>query len=215
MGFIDKEGKIIQGWHQKILVLNNGIYKVLNKNKWTIINNNLQQICDYYIDIQSFNDNFIAVQRDDKKWALINCEGKQICNWYDQINIFYNGFAQVQNNNNKSFINTHGKQICDWYRNVRFFCEGYAAVQGYDGKWSFINMDGKRICGWYNNVENFKIGFALVSLNGKWYYIDTKGNLYDDRTRQLISVQNESYTELNNLIDEALYTSLRNYLLYN
>ena len=73
-------------------------------------------------------------------------------------------------------------------------------VQREDGMISLINLDGKQICDWYS--PNTK--FSIMSSNEIY---DNNGNL--------IPLYNESYARLNHLVTEALYTSIRKYLLYN
>lgn len=62
---------------------------------------------------------------------------------------------------------------CKW---IGFFREGLAAVEGNDGKAFHINTNWKPAYkARYDFVGDFSNGLAKVSKNGKYFYINSKG----------------------------------------
>ena len=44
-----------------------------------------------------------------------------------------------------------------------------------NGKYAFINRRGKVLSEWYDYFEDFDKGLALVGKDGKYFYINEKG----------------------------------------
>lgn len=215
--FINTQGKQIGDWYKDVSPFKNGFAKVQREDgKWSFINTQGQQMNKLYRSVENFYNGLAKVQREDGKWSFVNEREEQFKDWYKSVGEFENGYTWVENDDYKfSLINDKGEQICGWYKGIDIFYEGYARIERDDGKYSFINTKGQRMFRWFDAANNFRNGLAYVVLNHYTYCIDTKGNLYDPKTKQPISVQNESYMRLSNLITEALHTSIRDYLLYN
>jgi len=101
------------------------------------------------------------------KWGLIDKEGKEVLSpKYDFIGKFHEGYAEVIKGG--EFIIGFGGII-----NMDVLYR----LSGYGGKKGFIDTTGKEVIPCvYDWVENFKDGKAKVNLNGRTFYIDTKGN---------------------------------------
>ena len=214
---IDDNGNFLCGWFECIENFSDGIACAQGTDgRRTFLDTKGQQICDWYLYANDFHEGYGIIERDDGKWAYVNTHGKIIDKWFDDATNFYNGLAKVGiDEKGYTIINTNFQQICDWYKNISLFYEKLARVQSFDDKWSLINTKGQRVCGWFDYIGNFQFGRASVKINNRDYYIDTQCNLYDLNTMKLVSFQNENYLSLNNLITEALHTSIRKYLLYN
>ena len=214
---INTQGQQISDWFSMIFPSSPKFYTVRGDDgKWTLINKEGKQIHNWYRDIRDCGNGMVCVQIDNGKWILISMDEQQASKPYKYIAPFDKGFAQVKREDGKeSLINTQGQQICDWYDEVyNFNNDGLAMVKREDGKWSLINTNGQLICGWFDSITNFRRGMASVTINGKYYFIDKKGNLFDEN-QQLVSISNESRQKLNSLIHESLYQNMKDYLLYN
>ena len=133
---------------------------------------------------ERFYDGFAGV-RLNGKWNYIDTNGQLVSNqWFDMVYGFNNGFAWVRLNGKMNFINTNAQLLSNqWFDDARDFSDGFAWVRlkaGLNDKYNFINTNGKLLSNqWFDDVYSFYNGFAEVQLNGKWNFIDTKGNLYD------------------------------------
>ena len=62
------------------------------------------------------------------------------------------------------------------YRNVGSFSEGYAAVQANTGRWGFVNQQRVMVIQpKFEEVKEFKDGRAAVKMNGRWGFINKRG----------------------------------------
>lgn len=62
------------------------------------------------------------------------------------------------------------------YQNVRSFSEGMAPVQTTTGRWGFINENQHMVIpARFEDAQEFKGGRAAVKLNGKWGFINRRG----------------------------------------
>ena len=102
---------------------------------------------------------------------------------FSQVWKFFDGFATVRLEDKYNFIDTGNKILRDdlWFDEARSFSEGFASVYVKNRGWTFIKPDGNFLRDdlWFDDVSDFKEGFAWVKLNGKPYYIDKIGKLYD------------------------------------
>lgn len=182
-GFIDITGKEIIPLEYGILgEMHDGIIKVNRLNNEA-----------YPVDVTSFIRG---------KWGFITKDGKKITDCiYDYVDDFKEGYARVKINDKWGYINTNGDVvIAIKYDNAWDFNEGLANVAignkcgyinnrdsvvipiVYDYVWGLHNginsleYNGYEITllGWDNQFD-FINGVALVSLDGKWGYINNKG----------------------------------------
>ena len=212
---ITSDGKPLCGWFVDIGRFYDGIAWVQREDgKRTFLNTKGEQICGWYGYVCDFNEGYGIVERDDGKSTYINTEGEILDKWFDYITMFENGIANVEIfGKGYAIINTNFQQISNWYRHIDTFHDGSARVQNEDYSWSLINTKGQEICGWFDYIGYNVNGLMEASINNKYYYLDSQGNLYDYWSRQPISRQNESLTRINNFINEALYNSIISYLL--
>lgn len=137
-----------------------------------------------FSQVWKFSDGFATVRLEDK-YNFINTNGELLSDlWFDEAWSFREGFAVVYlRDRGWNFINADSNFLREdlWFDNVGEFHEGLASVYLKDRGCNFINADGNflRKDMWFDWVDYFQEGFAEVKLNGKSYYIDTKGKLYD------------------------------------
>lgn len=62
------------------------------------------------------------------------------------------------------------------YKEARSFSEGLAPVQASNGRWGFINANNQVVISpRFEDAKEFKDGRAAVKMNGKWGYINKRG----------------------------------------
>ena len=90
---------------------------------------------------------------------------------------YYEGLAMVRLDKKYGFIDKTGKEVIPIkYDYAYSFSEGLALVK-LNNKYGFIDKTGKEVIPIkYDNAYSFsKISLALVKLEGKWFYINQKG----------------------------------------
>ena len=102
---------------------------------------------------------------------------------YDWKGEYYEGLAKVKLNDKYGFIDKTGKEVIPIkYDDAYSFSEGLALVK-LNNKYGFIDKTGKEVIPIkYDDAYSFsKISsLALVKLEGKWFYINQKGECVKD-----------------------------------
>lgn len=97
---------------------------------------------------------------------------------YDEINDFYDGVAVVELDYKCGLINNKGQEVvpCTYNHIYNSSC-GMVQYRDDIGR-GFMNTKGQIIVpsDKYSDVEDFSDNLACVRKDGKWGYIDTKGN---------------------------------------
>jgi hypothetical protein len=92
----------------------NGVARVKLNNKYGIINENGNEICEIKYDYCynfNFDHNFAKVKLNNK-YGYIDINGNEICEIkYDSIGVFIDGFAIVEINKKLGVINISGEEI--------------------------------------------------------------------------------------------------------
>ena len=161
-----------------------------------------------YYSAEPFENGTAMVTIDDKNihpssYGWINQSGKNLTGKYDDhIGFGYNDLCSVKLNGKWGFIDKTGKEVVplkydDFYRPRPTVYQSIIAAK-LNGKWCFINGKGKVLTPLkYDDVVNlsywmtekvnyaevpFKRDLANVKFDGKWGYVDKKGNEYWDMT---------------------------------
>lgn len=75
-----------------------------------------------------------------------------------------------------SLLNIAGCSSSGLGKNVRSYSEGLAPVQFTNGKWGYINSEQQVVIpARFDDAKEFKNGKAAAKLNGKWGFIDKRG----------------------------------------
>lgn len=110
----DNKVKTISNQYDYIddVIYNNNLVKVVNKDKYGIINNKGVEIAPCIYDhIGNFYDRIAKVMREGK-WGFINTKGKEFVKCiYDNVDYFDNGFAIVEKDKKYGIVNMRGKEI--------------------------------------------------------------------------------------------------------
>lgn len=122
------------------------------------------------------NDIFLA-----GKWGFIDNKGNEMIPFnFTDAKSFSQGVAAVAVDEIWGFIDRAGNEIIPKkYGQVGSFSEGLACVYNFE-KWGYIDILGATIIPFrYDFAQSFKNGKAEVEINGKSYYIDTKGKRFN------------------------------------
>ena len=142
-----------------------------------------------YDRVDDFHDGLAEVELNGK-YGFINTEGDEVTPLkYDSVWEFQEGFYPVKLNGKWGLINTQGEEVTplkyDWIEDFRDgFAKVVLVVNG-KAKCGFVNTEGKEVMSLYDGVWAFREGLAGVRLDGKWGFINTKGEAvippqYDD-----------------------------------
>ena len=131
----------------------------------------------------NFYEGFAMVELD-YRYNFINANGELLSPnmWFDRCWDFKEGAAKIIVGDKCNFIKTNGELLSPnmWFDHCNnYFNEGFAAVE-VDNKYNYINTNGEFLSPeqWFEYCFKFKNGFGEVQLDGNWYKIDTKGQLY-------------------------------------
>lgn len=150
------------------------------KNKFGVL-----EIALKYDEAGAFSDGFAAVLLDGK-WGFINRDGiLEIKNKYDEVKYFSEGLAAVRLDSLWGYINNTGNVVIDLqFNSASNFSEGLAAVREGEDKWGYINNTGELVVPYqrygyiyWDSPGEFHEGRASILSEGKYGFIDTKGNV--------------------------------------
>ncbi len=192
-GVIDNQGKeVIAPNYDDIGDFNVGLVWAKKQNNWFLVSGQKEIALPGISKIDHIeNADFILVQQGNKV-GFIDSDGKWLIPaTYDDARNFQEGLAPVKLNGKWGYIDTTGKMIIPtaYQDALSFSPEGLAAVK--DSKWGFIDKNAKVIIPFQYEItaaltfkkqeKGFIDGLARVKLNGKWGFIDTKGNLLGNK----------------------------------
>ena len=134
-----------------------------------------------YKQIESFDKEFVAVQKQNNNWIFIDKSGKVITNEeYKKVEPFTDERAAVQKqNNNWVFIDKYGEERTNnkEYKNVKPFSEGIAEVQLDNNQWIHIDKYGLEKS---DDVQTFNDSSKNLELKGKTIKSDKSENQLKD-----------------------------------
>jgi hypothetical protein len=178
-GFINKKGEfIIEPTYSNVASsFSEGFCRVENGTKWGFIDTKGKLIAETKFDVAANFKNGAAAVRIDDKCGFINQKGEYLVEpQYENCYDFHSGLAAVQKGGKWGFINAEGTMVIEpKYGDAGDFYEGYAPVLDGDSMY-FIDKEGKRAWGKrYTQAANFNTGLAIVTVEGKYGVINTKG----------------------------------------
>lgn len=150
-----------------------------DNNKWFFINEEGEQITQYFDLVRDFSEGFAAVKEGDN-WFFINKEGKKITQHFEEVRDFSEGLAAVKKEGEWFYINTDGERDGeDVYINAYSFKEGLARVVDESGI-SLINKEYEKIIEGLELGGYFQEDLAAVKRDSKWFFIDREGKRVTD-----------------------------------
>lgn len=201
-GFIDKTGKlVIEPKFRDAASFSEGLAVVYDKGKHGYINKKGKLVIPLkFDDAQSFSEGLACVKIGEK-FGFIDKKGNIVIQpKYSLPSVFKEGLANVttggkaspsyggyliENEGKPMFIDKRGKVIIKFgsdVKSARAFSEGLAAVEVEKDTditlTGFINRTGKFVISpKYEDVDNFSEGLAQFMFNGKWTYLNQKGEI--------------------------------------
>jgi hypothetical protein len=157
-----------------------GYVKLENVQEQLDRGNKPEEVFDF---VGGFVEGFSPVNLNGK-YNFIDENGKLLSpnQWFDGYLNFCEGCARVWLNGKYNLIDKNGKILSpnQWFKGCGSFKEGFAWINIYGKGLNYINKNGKILSPnqWFDYCENFRKGFGLTLLNGKWYKIDTNGNIF-------------------------------------
>lgn len=168
-----------------LLSFDDGMCPVLLKGKWGFINTKGKIVHQpKYERVYSFNDG-AAVAVNQKNYYILHKDGKEIKVSTDVIKLktFSDGLAVYKDKSRLAgYLNKEGKvSIAPKFGSLGPFVDGLAwAKDPQTGKVGFIDKLGRwAIKPQFDLASKFdsKAGLARVKMNGKWTYVNTKGEV--------------------------------------
>lgn len=185
-GFINTKGELaIPCQYDYVGSFSESWANVKKDDKWGFVNTNGELVIPCQYDgTGSFSGGMARVEQDDKE-GFININGELIVQCeYRQVYSFSEGLAAVQKDGKWGFINTKGQLVipCQYINAFDGFSEGLVPVDKKIEKstyeYVFINTNGEvAISGQFDFAKSFSEGLAGVKKDGKWGFINTKGEL--------------------------------------
>jgi hypothetical protein len=158
---IDKKGRIIADGFKSISNFSNGLASATRNGVQGIVKKDgtFMPVHDYSITFMlylSCENGVLTVTKNDK-YGLMNTMGELLNDVrYNAINGFSEGFTAA---------NDGGKQ------------SGSGWFKSFEGGWGFLDEKGQvAVAMQFDNVTYFSDGLAAAKKDGKWGYIDNKGN---------------------------------------
>lgn len=201
-GFIDKTGKlVIQAKYRDAGSFSEGLSVVYDNGKYGYIDKTGKLVIPLkFDDANSFSEGLACVKIGEK-FGFIDKTGKIVVKpKYSLPSIFSEGLASVtvggkasrsyggyyiENAGKPFFIDKSGKVVIEFPQNVigaRAFSEGLAAIEvvkdSEETFTGFIDKTGKFVIEpKYNDVDSFSDGLAQFMYEGKWAYLNKKGEI--------------------------------------
>ena len=170
-----------------------GLIRVCKGKKWGYIDINGKQVIDFrYKNAGDFSEGFAPVLIGNK-YGFINRVGQLVISpQFDAAWNFSCGYAVVRVGSDWFFINHEGvNEFRKTFSKIGYmehkFCEGIALVQEKHDKdsyswqgYGYFSKEGKFItpCIYEYGSRNFNEGMAVICFDGKYGYINTKGERF-------------------------------------
>lgn len=151
-----------------------------------------------YLSVRKgFVDGISWVQNSKRKYAYIKESGELLNGvFYDQIADQFSGnLTWVKDDNKFGYINIQGETVTELkYDGAYSFSGGMAAVGLKESKkspvmWGYIGEDGQEIFApqFESVIIKANKGRAFIQQNGKWAFVDDKGNILSDFEFSVVS----------------------------
>jgi len=164
-----------------------GIATVKNRGEWGFIDRHGKLLIDYqYAEATPFQNGYSIVRRlMSKTEGIINTKGEYVVSGKKYLNVRFPGdglvAARVQGGGKWGFVDMNGRTAVEHqYQKVTQFNEGYALVSADGSKFGVIDKRGNEVApAMFDNakIEGYNNGLAAVVYEGKWGFVNTKGEI--------------------------------------
>lgn len=166
-----------------------GIAAVSNRGEWGYIDRLGKLLIDYkYADATPFKNGHSIVRRTmSKTVGMINTRGQMVVDSKTYLQLYFpkDGMiaARKQGSGKWGFVNTSGKLAIEpQYSKVTSFGDGHALAKA-DVRYAVIDKQGREVApAMFEDakVEGYNDGLAAAMYEGKWGFINTKGEVAVD-----------------------------------
>jgi hypothetical protein len=181
-GFIDSEGKMqIEPAFWDTDTFSDGL-AAIHKGGWGYIDPTGKVVVPpRYLQARQFSEGVASV-KDESGWLFIDKTGTPVdgLSGFENAKAFSEGLAAVQVGDKWRFITHKGEEKFEReFTKVHDFSEDLAPVQKQEnGKFGFIDSSGNYVIQpLFEDAMPFSEGLAAVRLNGRWGYINTRGEM--------------------------------------
>lgn len=194
--YIDKRGNNITPWEDSFTGYNffvEGRAQIKRDGKYGYIDYSGKTVIPCKFDHGSFFYGKYAIVQNESKYGVINRTGNYVViPKYKKIDRIVDPYVFVVGENNKEgVVDVFGNQILPFeYSSVRYAGDKIFIIGIIDNsgrmRYGFIHANGSIISGIeLEKAYGYRMGLASVKKNGKWGFIDKKGNVvipskYDD-----------------------------------
>lgn len=188
--YIDRLGKTVLEPNVELAYnFSEGMAKVKVGKKWGYLGKSGKVIIDAIFDqAYDFSNGLAVVGFDNSRaqdpnkpilYGYIDKTGEIVIKpKFRNAQSFYEGLTRVNLDGKSMCIDKTGKKVCDLPGFLGDFSEGLAAVHVKFGRrsWGYIDKTGKIVIeARFDEADTFEGGLARVKVNGKWGYIDDRG----------------------------------------
>ena len=178
--YLAADGKIISDiWFDYCGDFKDGIAKVGLNDKYNFLTKDGNILSDAWFDYcHGFENGFAKVELNDKQ-NFINAEGKIISDtWFDFGRNFENGMSIISLDGKYNVLRMDGTLLSNVWLDMCYDFHGDMAVVQLNEKWNFLKKDGGFLFDkWFDSASLLDNGEGFVTINGKCYMIDAKGNM--------------------------------------
>ena len=178
--YLAADGKIISDiWFDYCGDFKDGIAKVGLNDKYNFLTKDGNILSDAWFDYcHGFENGFAKVELNDKQ-NFINAEGKIISDtWFDFGRNFENGISIISLDGKYNVLRMDGTLLSNVWLDMCYDFHGDMAVVQLNEKWNFLKKDGGFLFDkWFDSASLLDNGEGFVTIDGKCYMIDSKGNM--------------------------------------
>ncbi len=163
------------------------IAAVKNRGEWGFIDRRGKLLVDYqYAEATPFKNGYSIVRRlMSKTSGIINTQGRYVVDNKKYLNVRFpsDGLvaARSQGGGKWGFVDLNGRTVVQHqYEKVTQFGDGHALVSVNGSKFSVIDKRGNEVApAMFDNakMEGYNDGLAAVVYEGKWGFVNTKGEI--------------------------------------
>ncbi len=175
---IDKKGKKISDWYEKIHPFEGNCALVEKLGNYGFINRQGKFLGSWYNEVEPLGYGLYKVKKFEK-FGIVNNEGFLITQWFDNVYTFKNGYLKVEKNGKFAYLNSIGAMVIGWYDNISDVIDDIIYLHEGD-KIAFYNTQKYYQSDFFDEIGKFIEGIARVKQGDKYAYIRKDGKMITD-----------------------------------